>query len=185
MVEAILALGSNVGDRARNLRSAVREIGREVRILEASSVYETEPMYLEKQRPFLNCVLAIETDLAPSELLSRMLAVEKKLGRKRGGPRYGPRRIDIDIAFYGDQTLSTTSLRIPHPKVRERAFVLVPLSEIRPRLVHPKSGESVLEMLAPLEKKGVVRSGEVSAGSGPSEPRRLRRPGRSRPRRVP
>jgi 2-amino-4-hydroxy-6-hydroxymethyldihydropteridine diphosphokinase len=165
VVEAIIALGSNIGDREGNLRRAVEAIGQETRVLDVSSVYETEPMYYEDQAPFLNCVIAVETGLRPSALLARLKAVERKMGRRRTRSRYGPRIIDLDILFYGSEVISGPSLEIPHPKVAERAFVLVPLKEIRPRLVHPASKETVTGMLGGLKtRKKVVKRPELSAG---------------------
>lgn len=116
-----------------------------------SSVYETEPMYYKDQSWFLNCVVVLETDLRPRELLERLLAIEDQLGRHRGGDstrRYGPRVIDLDILFYGDAIVSEPGLEIPHPKIAERLFVLVPLNEVRPRMVHPVSRRSLSELLS-------------------------------------
>src|SRR5260370_10496443 len=115
MVESLLALGSNVGDREANLREAVKLIGREMKIRKLSSVYETEPVYYESQDWFLNCVLEVETDLEPDKLLERLLSIEVRIGRKRAGvPRYGPRIIDLDILFYADRVVSEPELEVPH-----------------------------------------------------------------------
>ncbi len=173
MVEVIVAIGSNVGKRGRNLNEAVSRISELGQVLDASSIYETEPMYYEKQGPFLNAVIAMESSLSPTELLDRLKAIEKSMGRDPKAPRYGPRVIDLDIIFYGDTVLSEPSLQIPHPRVAERAFVLVPLREIRPGLVDPASGRSVREMLADLKSKGgVVRKSMLDRGKPSSEPQR-------------
>jgi len=171
VVEAIIALGSNLGDREENLRRAVEAIGRETELLDVSSVYETEPMYYENQGHFLNAVIAVETGLRPAALLGRLKALEIKMGRKGTGSRYGPRVIDLDILFYGSEVISEPSLEIPHPRIAERAFVLVPLKEIRPRMVHPASKETVADMLGGLKtKKRVVRRPELSVGRVSSRP---------------
>jgi 2-amino-4-hydroxy-6-hydroxymethyldihydropteridine diphosphokinase len=136
MVEAILGLGSNVGDREENIRRALSLIGEFATVGAVSSIYETEPMYLEGQNWFFNCVVAVDTELQPAVLLGRLMEIEREMGRVRG-ERYGPRVIDIDVLFYGDLIISEPGLEIPHPKVAERPFVLVPLGEIRPDFVHP------------------------------------------------
>jgi len=173
VVEVTIALGSNLGDREENLRRALADVGRETKVVDVSSVYETEPMYYDDQGPFLNCVIAVETDLKPTALLAALKAIEKKMGRDPSGPRYGPRVIDLDILFYGDEVLSEPSLEVPHPRVAERAFVLVPLNEIRPGLVHPASKKTVADMLGDLNapKKVVRRSVRgFERASGPRRP---------------
>jgi len=128
-------------------------------------------MYNEDQGLFLNAVIAVETDLRPAALLRRLKMLEIEMGREGTGLRYGPRAIDLDILFYGDEVISEPSLEIPHPTVAERAFVLVPLKEIRPRLVHPVSKETAADMLDGLKtKKKVVRRPELSAGRASSTP---------------
>lgn len=165
MVEAIIALGSNLGDRRDNLLRAIDALGRETKLLDVSSVYETEPMYNEDQGPFLNCVIAVETTIRPVALLASLKALEEKMGRERTGQRYGPRIIDLDILYYGDEVVSEPSLEIPHPRIAERAFVLVPLKEIRPALVNPVSTETVTEMLGRLKTdKRVVKRSDLSVG---------------------
>jgi 2-amino-4-hydroxy-6-hydroxymethyldihydropteridine diphosphokinase len=173
VVEVIVALGSNLGDRLDNLRRAIEAIARETKLTDYSSVYETEPMYQEDQGPFLNCVIALETNMSPRTLMGLLKAVEEEIGRERTGPRYGPRTIDLDILFFGDEVISEPFLEIPHPRIAERAFVLVPLKEIRPTLVDPASKATVTEMLDLLTTdKGVVKKPELSFGRAESQPRR-------------
>jgi len=157
MVESLIALGTNLGDREGNLRRAVKAIGGLGRVSCASSVFETEPMYLDSQGWFLNCVICLESDLAPRALLDALHAIEAEMGRERG-VRYGPRAVDLDILFYGDEVVSEEGLEIPHPRIAERLFVLAPLSEVRPGLVHPVLGKTVSEMASSLRTdKKVVR----------------------------
>lgn len=163
MVESIIALGSNVGDRETNLRRAIEMINRQMSLIKMSSVYETEPMYYENQDWFLNCVVAVETDLKPRALLERLQAMELAVGRRRT-IRYGPRVIDLDILFYADEIVSEPGLEIPHPKIAERSFVLLPLSEMRPELVHPLLRKSVSELLVNLKAgKQVVKKPDLLA----------------------
>ena len=146
-----MALGSNLGDREDNLRRAIAEmISRgTMSVIAMSSVYETQPMYYENQDWFLNCVVAVQTNLKPSALLKCLQAIELGLGRQRN-VKFGPRVIDLDILFYGDETVSEPGIEIPHPRLAERPFVLIPLNEIRPKLIHPVFGKSVSELLASL-----------------------------------
>lgn len=174
MVESIIALGSNIGDREGNLRRAIEIISRQMKLIKISSVYETEPMYYESQERFLNCVVAIETDLKPRALLERLQAIELGVGR-RLTIRYGPRVIDLDVLFYGNEVVSEPGLEIPHPKIAERPFVLVPLNEIRPELVHPVLRKSASELLGSLRvdsKQVVKRPGLLADLDSSSSPRR-------------
>jgi 2-amino-4-hydroxy-6-hydroxymethyldihydropteridine diphosphokinase len=163
MVESIIALGSNVGDRIGNIRRAIaalRDIGTVTAI---SSVYETEPMYVDDQGWFLNAVVALETALSPRSLLGSLQSIETEIGRIRG-VRYGPRVLDLDIVFYGALIVREPGLEIPHPRVAERLFVLAPLSEIRPQLVHPVLGLTVSQLLSRLKTdKKVVRRPDLRA----------------------
>ena len=125
-----LGLGSNVGDRLENLKAAVRELERrDVRIVRSSRVYETDPVGGPPQPDYLNAVIEVTTDLEPADLLRACLEVEVELGRERG-ERWGPRTIDVDILTYGAREIEESNLTVPHPRMPERAFVLVPLLEL-------------------------------------------------------
>jgi len=150
MVEAYIAFGSNIGDREENINQALGILKQKIKIIKTSSLYETKPMYLEKQEWFLNGAAKVDTELKPKELLDFLKTTEKKMGRKDVG-RNGPRIIDLDILFYEDQILNIDNLRIPHPKIQERAFVLVPLAEIEPNLIHPVYKKSIAELLSELK----------------------------------
>lgn len=133
--EAYLSLGSNTGNRKLNLKRAIELLGDnpEINIDAVSSIYETEPMYVKDQRSFYNLVIRVSiSNLGPFELLGFIKAIEYKLGRKKGGTRYGPRPIDIDILYFGSEIIESDILQIPHPGISGRRFVLLPLSEIAP-----------------------------------------------------
>ncbi len=149
-VVAAIALGSNLvsgfGDREANLREAVRRLGEFGEVRAVSSFYDTEPVgYLDQPR-FLNGALLLETELDPLDLLRGMLAVERGMGRVRGVEK-GPRVIDLDLLLYGRVVLHTDELVLPHPEMQGRRFVLEPLAEIAPAMVHPVLGLTVAEML--------------------------------------
>jgi 2-amino-4-hydroxy-6-hydroxymethyldihydropteridine diphosphokinase len=146
-----LGLGSNVGDRRRHLQEAVRRLpDHGVTVLAASSVYDTEPVGEVPEQPeFLNACLRIETAVGPEELLDACKAVERELGREPGGPRHGPRPIDVDLLLLGDVVHSSDRLRLPHPEATSRRFVLVPLLERDPELATPE-GERLADALAAL-----------------------------------
>ncbi len=155
MNRAYLSLGSNLGDRERNLEDALRLLEDDrLRVHRLSSLYETEPVDLPGQPWFLNQVAEVETSLTPLELLARIHYVEAALGRRRGLAK-GPRTIDIDILLYGNLALETPDLIIPHPRMAERRFVLQPLAELAPELELPIQGKSVLELLAGTEDQQV------------------------------
>jgi len=149
-----LALGTNLGEREVNLAQALEELSSLIIISKVSSIYETPPWGVTDQPAFLNQVLAAETSLNPLELLKAVKDIEAQMGRV-ASVRYGPRLIDIDILLYGDTVLDTTALTLPHPRMRERAFVLVPLLEIAPDLVLPGSGERLTDLLAGLDQSGI------------------------------
>ncbi|HYZ92168.1 MAG TPA: 2-amino-4-hydroxy-6-hydroxymethyldihydropteridine diphosphokinase [Actinomycetota bacterium] len=133
VIRAFVGLGSNVGDRLENLRRAMDELVKEVEVIGKSSVYDTDPVG-PPQPDFLNAVVEIRTELAPRDLLSRLKSIEARIGRIQG-ERWGPREIDLDLLLYGDEEIDEPDLRVPHPQMWERAFVLVPLAELAPDLV--------------------------------------------------
>lgn len=150
MTGAYLSLGSNMGDRLAILRGAVAELGATpgIEVRAVSSLYETAPVGYREQPDFLNAAVKVETSLSPEELLDRCLEIEKRFDRRRE-IRWGPRTLDIDIILYGGISMATKHLEIPHPRAKERAFVLVPLVEIEPEL--RIGGERAADVLARLQ----------------------------------
>jgi 2-amino-4-hydroxy-6-hydroxymethyldihydropteridine diphosphokinase len=153
-----LALGTNLGNRLSNLEAALAALPPAVRVLQRSPVYETAPWGVTSQPTFLNMVLQGETDLSPDGLLTQVKSLEKELGRQPTY-RYGPRLIDIDILLYDDLVLNTSGLVIPHPRLHERAFVLVPLADLAPGLVHPVLHKTISTLLEEVDTHGVERYG--------------------------
>jgi 2-amino-4-hydroxy-6-hydroxymethyldihydropteridine diphosphokinase len=156
LIECLLSLGSNIGDRLANIRAAVDLLNKGGRVTAKSNVYETPPWGVETQPRFLNCCVTLETDKSPHELLRGAKDIERQLGRASRG-KWEAREIDIDILTYGDQKITSAELAIPHPLMRERAFVLVPLLDIAPDFKHPESGESIDCLLEYTERGGIIR----------------------------
>jgi 2-amino-4-hydroxy-6-hydroxymethyldihydropteridine diphosphokinase len=147
MKRAYLALGSNLGDRAAHIREALARLETQgVKTIRVSSLYKTEPVGYKAQPWFLNCVAEVETNLMPLQLLKRCRAVERELGR-RPGPGGGPRLIDVDILLYESAVVRSAEVTIPHPRMAERRFVLVPLGELAAQLRHPVTHLTVADML--------------------------------------
>ncbi|RPJ21614.1 MAG: 2-amino-4-hydroxy-6-hydroxymethyldihydropteridine diphosphokinase [Chloroflexi bacterium] len=151
-----LALGSNLDDRLANLKQAIGALTPQMEVKAKSPVYETPPWGYEDQPKFLNQVIKANTYLDPETLLKHLKRLELALGRKESFPN-GPRFIDIDILFYNDLIVNTPSLVIPHPRLHERGFVLLPLMDIAPDLVHPVHKKSVREMAALCSMEGIEK----------------------------
>ncbi len=150
---AFIGVGTNLGDREKNVEEALSKIKEQgIVILQRSSIIETEPYGLKKQPKFLNCVIEIETKLSPHDLLKTLLAIEQTMGRVRK-IHWGPRIIDLDILFYNSEITSEKNLKIPHPDIQNRLFVLKPLSEIAPNFVHPVLKKSIKEIFRNFREK--------------------------------
>lgn len=154
---AYIALGSNLGDRSATLARAVEAMNSAgIRVTRQSSLYLTEPVGAPGQGRFLNAVAETETSLMPLQLLHALMKIERDLGRRRIAP-HGPRAIDLDILFYGSSVIRGPDLQVPHPRLTERRFVLIPLAEIAPEFRHPVLRKSVAELLAETPDHGEVR----------------------------
>lgn len=153
---AYLSLGSNIGDREGNLREAARQLSAVGRVAAVSSFYETEPVEFTEQPWFLNCAVALETELTPQELMTAILGIEKDMGRQRVQKK-GPRMIDIDILLLGNAVLDTAEVTIPHPAMHERRFVLEPLVEIASEARHPVLNKTIRELRDALPSGATVR----------------------------
>lgn len=169
---AYVGLGSNLGNRAAFLRGALAALDAEpgVRLMGVSPIYETDPVGVTDQPPFLNQVAELETVLTPDALLTRLLAIERAFGRERR-VRWGPRTLDLDLLLYGDARIATERLCVPHPRMTERAFVLVPLADMAPDLVIPGTGRCVRDWVRLVGTKGVRRWKPIASetASAPTE----------------
>jgi 2-amino-4-hydroxy-6-hydroxymethyldihydropteridine diphosphokinase len=158
MNTVFLSLGTNLGQREENLKHAVKMIEAEAGFVRTlSSVYETEPWEMAASDLFLNMTIQIETTLTPHTLLETLLDIESRMGRIRESVNYSPRVIDIDILFFDNQIINDKKLIIPHPLITQRRFVLEPLAEIAPRLIHPNLGKSIELLLKLCADNCIVR----------------------------
>jgi len=153
-----IAIGSNKDDREANCRKATALIGSSagVELIAQSPLYETEPWGVREQAPFVNSVVEVSTDLTPAGLLAVLKTIELEMGRTPS-PRWHSREIDLDILFYGDEVVDVAGLKVPHPRLHERVFVLAPLADIAPDFIHPVLKKSVREMFLELKDAGWVK----------------------------
>ncbi len=168
-----LSLGSNLGDRAQNIARAIAALGaRGVRITHKSSLYETEPVDVRGEGWFLNCVVEAETNMTPQQLMQMILIIERSLGRLRPrvseGPKE-PRTVDLDILLFGSSVVDTPELKIPHPRIADRRFVLVPFSEIASGAQHPVLGKTISQLLAETGDRSEVRPYEPADGGAQNQ----------------
>lgn len=154
MNEVYLLLGSNLSDRMEMLASATGQIKKEIgEIMKASSIYESESWGFDTPSKFLNQVLRVETRLNPDQVMDKILEIEKKMGRIRKSEGYSSRTIDIDILFFNDMVVNSVNLVIPHPRLQERLFTLIPLSEIDETKIHPANNKTVRQLIDECEDK--------------------------------
>lgn len=153
-----LGIGTNLGDRESNLKAAVNRIEKTIgKVLKSSALYETEPWGFQAEQEFLNMVVKVETMLSPLRLLAEILLIESQMGRVRGEKQYSSRVIDIDILLYENMIIAERTLQVPHSLMHERKFVLVPLCEIGPEIMHPVFMKTMASLLESCEDKSIVR----------------------------
>jgi 2-amino-4-hydroxy-6-hydroxymethyldihydropteridine diphosphokinase len=154
VIRAYVGLGANLGDREAMLRSAIEQLAAEpeIGVVAVSSFRDTDPVGITDQPRFVNAAAAIDTNLPARELLDRLLGVERRLGRTREGPRFGPRTIDLDLLLYGDEQIDEPGLEVPHPRLHERLFALEPLADLDPDLVLPGRGP-LADVIAGLQSR--------------------------------
>jgi 2-amino-4-hydroxy-6-hydroxymethyldihydropteridine diphosphokinase len=161
MEVVFLSLGSNLGNREKNLRKAIKLLKKKVQVEKISGVYLTEPVGRIKQADFFNIAVKAKTNLGPLQLLEACKGIERKLKRQRS-IKWGPRTIDVDILFFGKEKIVTAGLTIPHKELAKRRFVLLPLSEIAPGLKHPATGKTIKQLLRMTkDKKTAIRIGKL------------------------
>jgi 2-amino-4-hydroxy-6-hydroxymethyldihydropteridine diphosphokinase len=167
MADAYVALGSNLGDREAHLRDALAALRArpEIELVAVSRVYQTAPVGPPPQGPYLNAVARLRTTLSPRALLGRLLEIEAARGRKREGERWSARSLDLDLLFYDSLTLDEPGLRIPHPRLHERSFVLEPLRDVAPGLVHPRLGKTVEELARSVRDPAAVVAFPIDLGA--------------------
>jgi 2-amino-4-hydroxy-6-hydroxymethyldihydropteridine diphosphokinase len=178
---AYVGLGSNLGDRAGYLLLAVRGMmDAGLMVTRLSSIYETEPVDVREQPAFLNMVAELRVQIfSPEQMLARLLRIEYALGRRRDTPR-GPRTVDLDLLLYGDEQSATEFLQLPHPRLHERRFVLTPLAELAPELLHPTLQRSIRQLLARTDDEAEVKTWRATRetwGHGDAETRRKEKNG--------
>lgn len=156
MARVFLGVGSNEGDRLRNISEALRRLSilPGIRIKRLATIIETESVGGPPQGPYLNTVAELETTLPAEKLLVFLQDTERQLGRLPSGPRWGPRPIDLDVLFYDERVIDTPALQVPHPRLHERRFVLEPLAQLQPALIHPVLKQSIKDLLAQLPEIG-------------------------------
>ena len=156
--KAYIGIGSNIGDKTANCKKAIELLKEnpQIKVTKISDFYETEPVGYKKQEWFVNCAVEIETDLNPQELLLLCHMIESELGRERK-IKYGPRTIDLDILLYNNDIIDTIGLKIPHPEMHKRRFVLEPLSDIAPDAVHPVLKKAIVELLNNLSEEDAIK----------------------------